>query len=442
LPTWHGAGFVAADQVRPTTGPTTMFDDIVGHYAARGRRPLLDRAFASRAVTPVRTGGTPAAVEAVPVIRHGRFLGIVERHSTLRGRTYGPLEGAYLEAADELALMMVEGSFPPAASLARTGSPPRVGDGFVRLDERGVVRFASPNARSAYHRLGLATDLVGMDLARTTARLARRPGPVDEALAAVAAGRASGGAEIENAGAVVTLRGVPLERRGRHTGAVVLVRDATEIRRRDRALVSKDATIREIHHRVKNNLQTVAALLRLQARRIEAPEAREALEEAVRRVGAIALVHETLSHSPEEQVDADEVAERLVTLLRDMASTGPVPIVREGSFGELPAEIVTPLAMALGELLQNAVEHGQGGEVHLRADRDEGRLVIEVTDQGPGIPDDVDPFDAGRLGLQIVRTLVSEELGGTLVLESGEAGTGTRARVEVPLPDPSAARSR
>jgi two-component sensor histidine kinase len=436
LPTWHGGGFVAADQVRPTTGPTGMFDDIVGQYAARGRRPLLDRAVASRLVVAERGVVGPAPIESIPVIRAGRLLGVIERHSAMSGRGVGPLEQAYLEAADELAAMVVDGTFPPAQPLARTGSPPRVGDGMVRLDAEGTVLFASPNARSAYHRLGLALDLVGVNFARTSAKLQRRPGPVDEALAAVASGRAAGGAEVENSGAVVTLRGVPLFRAGRHTGGLVLVRDATEIRRRDRALLSKDATIREIHHRVKNNLQTVAALLRLQARRIDSVEAREALDEAVRRVGAIAVVHETLAHTPGEKVDVDEVVDRLVALVREMSlSSHDVSVLRVGSFGILPAEIVTPLAMALGELLQNAVEHGGGSDVRLLPRPDGDRLVVTVLDEGPGIAPGTDPFATGRLGLQIVRTLVTEELGGKLELGPGPQGVGTSARVSVPLPD-------
>ena len=434
LPTWHGGGFVAADQVRPTTGPTLLHDDIVGEYAARGRRPILDRAVSARTVVAERGLSGPAPCEAIPVIREGRLLGVIERHSAVSGRDFGPLEQTYLGAADELAGMVVDGTFPPAQPLARTGSPPRVGDGVVRLDPDGIVLFASPNARSAYHRLGLATDLVGVDLARTTAKLARRPGPVDEALAVIASGRAAGGAEVENSSAVVTMRGVPLRRNGRHVGALVLVRDATEIRHRDRALVSKDATIREIHHRVKNTLQTVAALLRLQARRIDMPEARAALDEAVRRVGAIAVVHETLAHTPGEKIDADEVADRLIALVRDMSLTSrSVSVTRVGTFGVLPSEIVTPLAMALGELLQNAVEHGKGADVRLLPRREDKRLLIDVIDEGPGIPAGFDPFGTGRLGLQIVRTLITEELGGELELGPGPDGRGTTAGISVPL---------
>jgi two-component sensor histidine kinase len=250
----------------------------------------------------------------------------------------------------------------------------------------------------------------------------------------VAGGRVAGGAEIENSSATVTLSGVPLIRRGTHVGAIVLVRDATEIRRRDRELLSKDATIREIHHRVKNNLQTVAALLRLQSRRIANPEARQALDEAVRRVGAIAVVHETLAHTPEQRVDADEVVDRLIALVRDMSlASRAVRVTREDSLGALPSEVVTPLAMALGELLQNAVEHGGGADVQLTAIRSGGHMIVEVSDQGPGIAAGVDPFDSGRLGLAIVRTLVMEELHGEIELTSGAEG-GTKARLTIPVP--------
>lgn len=467
LPTWHGGGFVAADQVRPTTGPTVVPDDVVGQYAPRGRRPYLDRALVTARVVaerehPADRAWLPARQEAIPVRRAGRTIAVLVRHSDLSERVgAGVLESAYLAAADELVAMVVDGTFPPAELIGRTGTPPRVGDGLIRVDAEGTVVFASPNARSAYHRLGLASDLEGSALAAVTARLARRPGPVDESLATVTAGRTGGGAEIANDRAVVTLRGVPLRRGAVRTGALVLVRDATEIRRRDRALVGKDATIREIHHRVKNNLQTVAALLRLQERRLESPEARAALEEAVRRVGAIAVVHEALSYAPGQEVDADDVLDRLVSLLRDMTSGSEGLVVeRVGGLGMLPSDLVTPLAMALGELLQNAVEHGSqhvvaaGGEstageegpgtparVVVSASRTGDELEVCIADEGPGLPAGSDPFTSGRLGLQIVRTLVTEELGGRLELGPNPGG-GTLARVLVPAPRRGTTRVR
>jgi two-component system, sensor histidine kinase PdtaS len=223
------------------------------------------------------------------------------------------------------------------------------------------------------------------------------------------------------------------------------VRDVTDLRRRDRELVTKDATIREIHHRVKNNLQTVAALLRLQARRIDVPEGRQALEEAVRRVGSIALVHETLSQAFDELVDFDDVADRLRLMATDVGSASASPsAVRDGSFGTIPAEVATPLAMVLTELLQNAAEHGYagrsdgatGGRIVMTVRRGPDRLRVVVDDDGVGLPAGFDVRDSVSLGLSIVRTLVESELAGRLEIAPGEV-RGTRVVVDVPL-DPRA----
>ncbi len=167
----------------------------------------------------------------------------------------------------------------------------------------------------------------------------------------------------------------------------MLLRDVSELRRRERELLTKDATIREVHHRVKNNLQTVAALLRLQARRIPSEEGRAALQEAMRRVATIALVHETLSEGLGETVDFDDVVERTVVKLAvELAgANAPVSVHREGRFGELRAENATPLALVLTELVTNAVEHGLangGGTVTIIAHRDGRSLRAVVKDDG------------------------------------------------------------
>jgi hypothetical protein len=260
----------------------------------------------------------------------------------------------------------------------------------------------------------------------------------------VARGRAPRETEIDGHGAVVQLRSIPLTVSGQRTGALILVRDVTELRRRERELLSKEATIREMHHRVKNNLQTVAALLRLQARRMHEPEARIALEEAVRRVGSIAIVHETLSHAPEEIVDFDDIADRVAMMAGEVAA----PEVRVtpkiiGQFGMLPSAVATPLSMVLTELLQNAHEHGfggpahkhaaaQGGVIEVRAARAPEQLTVTVSDSGAGLPADFDLESSPSLGLQIVRTLVVAELGGQLSITSREGG-GTVAVVDLPI---------
>src|SRR3712207_5997493 len=165
----------------------------------------------------------------------------------------------------------------------------------------------------------------------------------------------SRGAEV-----TVVMRCLPLLAEGVVTGALVLLRDISELRRRDRLLVSMDATIREIHHRVKNNLQTISSLLRLQGRRLDSKEAKAAIEESVRRIRSIALVHETLSRETGDDVSFNEIVRPLVRMVEEslLSPDRPVRVVVEGDAGQLPARIATPLAVVLTELVQNAVDHG------------------------------------------------------------------------------------
>jgi two-component sensor histidine kinase len=228
-----------------------------------------------------------------------------ERHS-------GHLETAYRDCAADLLVMLSEGTFPDVRDVAMSRSTPRAGDGFIRLDVNGVVAYASPNALSAYHRMGLTAELEDHNLVEVTRPLISDPFEAQEVAEHVQdllAGGKSMRMEVDAGGATVLLRTLPLVVHGSSAGAAVLIRDVTEVKRRDRALISKDATIREIHHRVKNNLQTVAALLRLQARRTVNAEGREALIESVARVSSIAS--STLSISVDEQV-IDEVIDRIL----------------------------------------------------------------------------------------------------------------------------------
>ncbi len=433
--------WVAVAQIRPTTGPTAYPEDLVGKIASHGRRGLVDVAWREgricREGDPEWGSGIPVREESIPVRRGRRILGIIQRSTNLSSaRTPSRLELTYLQSASDLAKMINEGLFPFPGQEPNLARSPRVGDGLLRVDRDGRVLYASPNAQSAYRRLGLPADLAGTHLGDITARLIMAP--VDDSLAVVAGGRAARETEVEANGAIVQLRAIPLIVDGDRTGAIVLLRDVTELRWRDRELMTKDATIREIHHRVKNNLQTVAALLRLQARRLRVPEGRMALEEAVRRVGSIAIVHETLSHTPDELIDFDDIADRVMAMAGEVsAAETKVRPKRIGGFGVLPAVIATPLAMVLTELLQNALEHGltdQSGLLEVFVTRSEERLGVLVSDNGKGLPEEFDVETEGSLGLQIVRTLIVGELGGVLDLRRRDGG-GTEVMLDIPLDD-------
>jgi two-component sensor histidine kinase len=195
--------------------------------------------------------------------------------------------------------------------------------------------------------------------------------------------------EIEAAGAVTDVRVVPLLRDSGNRGALVLVREATELRRLGRVISRREATIREVHHRVKNNLQTVASLLRLQARRLgDHPQAVAALEDSVRRITSIALVHETLTEEFEGAVDMADVARRVVRMLEGSLGREDVHIELHTASVQVDAAVATPLAVVLNELIQNAVEHGLGDgpgtvSVELRGG-DDRPVELQVHDDGAG----------------------------------------------------------
>ena len=438
--------FLCVAQARATTAPTAHPEDVVGTKVPVDEHPQLRRAVLEARVCreedPSWYLGVPVRRETIPVTYDDRVIAVLSRETDLAvPRVPSSLEIAYLGIAADLCQMVADGSFPTSEPAPDVHTSPRVGDGLIRLDPTGAVVFASPNAQSAYHRMGHAAELVGVRLAPLTRGLIADPFDATEIAQRILAaldGQPSMRAEAESGrGAAVLFRALPLRPGGKAAGALVLVRDVTEVRRRDRALMSKDATIREIHHRVKNNLQTVAALLRLQSRRTASEEARAALGESVRRVAAIAAVHEALSTSVDERVDLNSLVDKVIPVVGDVAvAENHVRVRRTGQFGVVAAEVATPLVMVLTELVQNAVEHaypaGASGEVIVSAERSARWLDVAVIDDGRGLPRGFSLERSNGLGLQIVRTLVESELRGSLSLRRRQKG-GTEAMLRVPL---------
>ena len=449
VPTTAG-GFVAVAHARPSSSATLFYRDFVGQEIKPEWRRQVTQAFESARIVdssaPDWYEETPTRVRAVPVVRRlspgGKAvsehpIAVMTRHTNLsEARMPSRQELTFNECANDLFEMIASADFPDMAAPSgpRRGAP-RASDGLIRLDVDGTVTFASPNGLSAFNRMGFAGELEGESLADVTTRLLHGKLVVDESLPLVVTGRAPWRTDIDARGVTVSLRAIPLRLGGVRIGAIVLVRDVTEVRHQERELITKDATIREIHHRVKNNLQTVASLLRIQARRTHSEGARDALTQAMRRVAAIAVVHDTLSEGLSQNVDFDEVFARVLMLIAEVASSHNT-IVRPkstGSFGTLPSEYATPLALALTELVTNAVEHGlvgrSDGEVEIGASRTEESLAVKVRDNGGGLPEG--KVGSG-LGTQIVRTLIQGELGGTIDWHTLE-GEGTEVTIEVPL---------
>jgi two-component sensor histidine kinase len=449
VPSAEGS-FVAVAHARPSSSATLFYRDFVGQVIRPEWKAQVTEAFETSKIVDTTAPDwyeeTPTRVRAVPVLRRLSPSGsqttdspvaVITRHTNLsEARTPSRQELTFNECANDLFAMIANGDFPdPGAPSAPRRAAPRASDGLIRLDVDGIVTFASPNALSAFNRMGFAGELEAESLAEVTTDLLHGRLTVDESLPLVVTGRAPWRTDIEARGVTVSLRTIPIRNRGERVGAIVLCRDVTEVRHQERELITKDATIREIHHRVKNNLQTVASLLRIQARRTHNEVARDALGQAMRRVAAIAVVHDTLSEGLNQNVDFDVVFDRVLMLIAEVASSATTTVRPKstGSFGTLPSEYATPLALALTELVTNAVEHGlagkSDGEVEIVAKRTDDLLSVKVRDNGVGL---AEGKVGSGLGTQIVRTLIQGELGGTIDWHT-LMGRGTEVTIDIPL---------
>lgn len=443
IPRSDANGFIAVAQIRPMTAATVFANDIVGMKISLGEEPNIEKSFESgnilRDVEPTKIGEFTVKEEIIPVRFNGRAIAVISRHRNVETmRTPSRLELNYREIANHIYRMVAEGNFPIQGSVYRSETAPRAGDGLVRLDVDGKITFASPNARSAFGRIGWIKDMDGQHFGEILDQIAvpiRGREPREESWRVAMSGKSLRRDEFENSDGVIDLLAIPLTESEIRIGAVVLVHNVTELRRRDRALVSKDATIREIHHRVKNNLQAVSALLRLQSRRTEDGLARSAIEEAIRRIASIAHVHETLSTSSQDSVQFDEVVAKLLNSALELSHRpDEIEIHKSGDFGLVPSLIATPLALVLTELIQNALEHGlseRGNKLEVVAIKRDGRFKISVIDDGAGLSPDFDLMKSPSLGLEIVRTLTDNELSGELRFI--RLNPGTEAQIEFEL---------
>ncbi len=433
---------VVVGQIRPTTSQTLFLQDWVGRVLPSEERPFVARSLTAGTIMEGESRAEirhePVRELCIPVAYRGHTIGVLTKVSTPTvGRQPGELERTYVEVFHRFAQMVAAGSFPFAGEMGPSEEAPRVGDGVIVLDKAMRVAYSSPNGVSALHRVGVHANSEGMRFGEL--------GLPEAAMRIAYAQSRPATEEIERGPEItVLMRCIPLVEQGEVSGALVLLRDISELRRRDRLLLSKDATIREIHHRVKNNLQTISSLLRLQGRRLSSPEAKTAIEESVRRIRSIALVHETLSHESGDDVPFIEIVRPLVRMVEEglTAPEDPIRFSIRGDAGTLPAMIATPMAVTLTELLQNVVEHAypdgfEGeGRVELELERDGGALTVVVRDDGVGLREGFSLDASPGLGLSIVRTLVTTELAGTIELHRGggpEGRAGTVVRIVVPL---------
>jgi two-component system, sensor histidine kinase PdtaS len=437
----EGEAQVAAEG-RPEPVPSLYEQSMLGRRLTRAEAPSVFKVLFDGRLHQhfggVLLRGTPVMREVFAIRNpHGRIIAALAsempmlEHERLRRRA-----AIFRQAIARARELILSGRLVDGEKLGRLG----VHDGVMVIDGRGQIHYISAVAEHLYRRLGYAETLVNTQLSDldTNEYVCFRAMELGTCLEQ----------RVEEQGEIWIKRVIPLlsmEEGGllnrlRGTarianGAIIVIEDVTDEVRKEQELKIKSAMIQEIHHRVKNNLQTIAALLRLQARKTTSDEVAEQLRQTVSRILSIAVIHEFLSKDEQAVINIHEVSNRILDEVTHgtLDPEKKVALRLEGSRQFLlPAQQATSCALIINELLQNAVEHGyhsrREGTILVRLDQTEDSMVVEIRDDGDGLPDGFD-LDASGLGLRIVRTLVQEDLKGQFALENGD---GVRALISFP----------
>ncbi len=299
-------------------------------------------------------------------------------------------------------------------------------DGVLIADAYERIIYANAAAQHIFRVLGvgslLGVRLDAPELSRHITRETVKPDRPTEK-------------EIEAGGLVLLRRDLPILEGGRLLRRVVVVEDVTALRQKEKELSVQEATIREIHHRVKNNLQTIASLLRMQARRSNEAAVKDALAESVNRILGIAALHQLLSRQGTQPVNLHDLAAEILDLLAASALPPEFRLERRFTGDEflLPPSRCTSLALVVNELLLNAIEHAfpdrSRGQIGLDIRVGEDGTTLTISDDGVGLPEGFAPEKAKSLGLHIVRTMVEDDLSGKIEFSGGN---GTQVKIELP----------
>ncbi len=354
-----------------------------------------------------------------PIKSGSEVIGVVSLET---GHSYAS-SSSYHQLLDTALFLLDYAKRPLDREQFRTMSP---GTGIIIADHNNRIIFANLSATRIYRALGI-NSLVGCRLPDRELSTMLHRETIDSSRPYER--------EIQIRDFVLVQRDIKLEETGTLQRRIMLLSDVSELRKKEREIKIKSAVIQEIHHRVKNNLQTIASLLRLQARRSKVPEVKNALQESTNRILSMSVVHEFLSQQAAEEIKVMEVTRNILdTVAPNMVADDFVLHSSfEGPEVILPSRTASNLAVIINELILNSIEHGFAGREHgligLRTETTSAGYILDLYDDGRGLPEDFDLNRSRSLGLQIIRTLVQDDMGGEIQFFNQQ---GAHAKITIP----------
>ncbi len=423
---------------RPHSIQSLYSESLAGRRFSQTGAPWVFRSLAGAERYGLRgTAGEITVMRDFLLVRRerSRVVGVLAVESgMLAYERHRRRSSAFRWAIRQLQRMTLRGELQGTADISPFGEH----DGIIFVDSSYRIQYTSGIATNLYRRLGYLDSLIEHKVS------VLHPADADLVDEAMRAGRCLE-RETDRRGLTWIQKAIPIrstEDRGwggfwqrlvrspggesRVVGVLLTIHDDTEARRTQQELRVKATMIQEIHHRVKNNLQVIASLLRMQARRVGESEGKLLLGESINRILSVAVVHEFLSQDETSSINIREVAQRIVsqTAQSIMDPDKHISLKVTGPGVHLPAQQATICALAINELVQNALvhafEHKNEGCIAVTLGDDGERISVSVRDDGEGLPEGFDLMRDGSLGLRIVRALVEDDLRGTFELRGNE----------------------
>lgn len=434
----QGADAIVVAQSRPRSIASVYRQSWVGRHLPLADNPLLaaglEQGRRGQQQVKLLDQGATIVQQVLPIQANGRPIPAVMQLETslIAWERQKRRHESFRKAVSWLQEMVLRGDLQGTAGLQSFSE----WDGVLFVDETYHIRYLSGIANNLYRRLGYLDELRGQHIGdlqthdevlihRAFDSLQCQQHEVDEG-------------NLNWTRVVVPVwsyapRWWPFSANGQQKpllrGALVLVHDNTEALRKAQELRVLATMVKDVHHRVKNNLQKVASILRMQARRAGNEETRIQLEEAVNRILAVSAIHEFLSHSEEQFINIREVSQRIVTKMQRSAihPDAPIDLWITGPSTYLSTKQATACALVIDELVLNALKYAfpdqSTGSVTISLEDQGDQVRIDVVDDGIGLPEGFDLQATETLGLSIVRILVEDDLKGKFLLEPAQPGT-------------------
>jgi len=411
---------IVVAEAKPSNSPSMYQQSVVGEFALRKNEPAvlrtLEIGMPTRDLRAITQENKSVKQNVVPIRNNsgdviGALIAEIDITKSVNEKKNMEILSETTEKLTETLLTFIDNENPIHYHIT---------DGIVIFNSHGISTYANPVARELYRKLGYIDDLIGIDFNNLVLD-GKRFSEIKSQDFISSSEVNIGELTLKVKYAVMKQRNVEV------VGMIMVIRDISDVKAKEKELILKSVAIKEIHHRVKNNLQTIASLLRLQARRIDDETAKVAFDESINRILSIAVTHEILAQKGVDEVDIKTILSRIKNNVIDysMLKNTSVKIEITGDNLNIDSDKASSIALVVNELIQNSLQYAFVGrnEGLIEVNIQKGSMYsnISIIDNGVGF--DIKSTRPGSLGFSIVKSIVKDKLQGQINIQSNSKGT-------------------